>query len=1481
MEKQRLFNLVDNVSLRQGKRILRSLSIVAGLLLCAPPTAEAADSQSVKSGISLVSSAEKLESTTKEVTLFSMQVKGNSSLTVPKNSTTELSADYVETTGGKISLVNKRSSDWTAVSNGNITCGDITKNYIKIDLSSVLAVGDVINISDESKKFYITSSETKATTEYTVNGKYTVGDNLKGVSTIYIWWNAQADGIKSITVTREGSTKSYNVTASVNPSEGGSISIMNGETKVDSGTQVEEGTTLTFTASRNTFDNWVLVYWTVNGVKQEETGDKLTVKVTGETNVVANVKQVCYVWSTTYTNGTATVTVNGEPLKGETVDPGSKVVFTAYPDPGYKFVKWIEPDQNDKFLSSENPYVIESISLSRINARAIFEEEQISGTVYRWNDLGSQTYIDGVSEANGGIKFSSDYTKPAYMTIKPLARGFKVGDVVTIKGYCNSKNKSGIEIHATADGSSVFKTPALADNKTSNGSEYTFTITDDCDALYIGRFGGGTTYITSLTVERAKDEGKTRLEASFDGDNTITVVKKAGVENQTITLPKFTVKAGGKVLTADTDYTVSFISNDEDIAKYNSDEDNISILTTGTATIVATVTPVNTSLYERCTATYQVSVVDPVPLKVSTIDVTINTNDAKAEEPIVKVYDENDKLIDNSNYTLSYEVVNGTNVTIENGRIKVAGEERNWTEGKSTIKVTASPTDAFNAEGKYTEGSLTFTYEVNKGKKTPSFLSSFNGTTININKGNSRTITVPIIYNGEEVGQYFKYTYTSSASSVGTLKQSADANAKTLTFTSKAEGKTTITVSATPIDETNNGVNADGNDYTEEWNNPDNITFTINVGTYGTTTVGLNPSEIHMNVGQTSEAPDVTVAVGNNVLDDDKYSARWISNSPGVVKVDEQTGKLEAVSEGTANVRIIVNGDNLESTTAFLKVVIVDPAVYAVKSSASGETYQKNQVLTNTAGTLSVTLGGWMFPNKVTNLNEKYGTTTDVFGEGDWTKTASSSTAKITGFDAYVDSKNNQNARQENGSNAQVNSKKIYDTTFNDKGDVKDAMFNVPVSGSYLVFEPKTNGTVNAHIYQNGVFDKTMKNGKTVYQYRPQRRVFILDEAGKPVASEAQNQSPTGKPAGGHYNFSDYGWNLGTAPTNEADVMKHFKNLNDLKFTADGFENGVYESNLPTSLVPNAGADDKIEGSYGWCVLADAPVTYTFHVQAGKTYYLYNYGSKIGFYGFSFEEDENMKEKSLEYTQAGGNTIEATADNELTSVKIDRSFKAGVWSTCVLPFSLNKQQVDAIFGETYSSKAPNGTEIMYYDCVKDNTIYFHRHANNTIVAGKPFLIKPTKDVSSINTADVKNFPYVTVEKTEKPEDWCATSDYAWESDYNTMTVEPGSFYLTAAGKTKQLVGNSFTLKAFRGYLKAISSNAKGHSLAVGMSSSVDSDGATTIIEGLTIDANGNLVQSVADGKVYNVSGQVVSESSKDFDKLPSGVYIINGKKYLK
>lgn len=595
------------------------------------------------------------------------------------------------------------------------------------------------------------------------------------------------------------------------------------------------------------------------------------------------------------------------------------------------------------------------------------------------------------------------------------------------------------------------------------------------------------------------------------------------------------------------------------------------------------------------------------------------------------------------------------------------------------------------------------------------------------------------------------------------------------------------------------------------------------------------------------------------------------------------TGNLEAVNEGTGSVRVTVKGDNLETTTAFLTVYVDDPALYRAKEKENDGTivsYGNQKIMWNQNKTMEVTLGGWMFPTEKVP-------TPDYSDEGlsstyQWANTATLPKWKMAGFDRYVSGEKSKNARQENGSNAMPNSIRISKADFKTNvNTIRDKMFNVPCSGSYLVFNPVTTGTVTVHIFQNGAFDSGV--------YRPQRRVFVMDEEGNFVQSTASIANANGKPTGGIKSVESYMWDINpnganTAPT-LAQVRSHFKNLpTDFDMTSEKFQNNIYESNLTKDVAPNDAYDEKVPGSNGWCVLADSPVTYTFSVKPGKTYYLYNFGSKIGFYGFSFDEDETKPEvDEFTFNDDQTNTIKATEAGHVAKVTINRSMKAGVWTTCVLPFSLNVHQVDAIFGDTYKSGSENGTQILYFDRVEGNKVYFVRHAYNTIVAGKPFLIKPSKDVESINTAEVTDYPYVTIENT-KPEYWCSANGYVWASSYsNDMTVKEGDGFISNKdGSFKNFVGESGTLKGFRGYLKRLNTQAgaKPMMLQVVSSSNIDADnGGTTGIENLIITADGELMP--ANNRVYNINGQLVSEDASNFQSLPSGIYIINGKKYIK
>lgn len=1127
----------------------------------------------------------------------------------------------------------------------------------------------------------------------------------------------------------------------------------------------------------------------------------------------------------------------------------------------------IKPTDTNKYKETSATFAV------KVEKKQTPVDPTESGVIYDFTgSIGTTTDGTSCTTANNVITFSSNFSanEGKYITIKPKTGGFKAGDVITLNGYCDSPNRSGVIIYSDVNGSSIFKSNVLA-KSADGGSGFTYTIEKDCDALYLGRYGGGTTCLTSLQVERpASSSNKTRLTASFERNADVVVNT-----TKTATLPALTVKAGENILAAN-QYDVVYKSNAENVATLSGN--TITINSLGIATITATVTPKDANTYEGTTATYQLSVKAPSPLNVSVMDVTINTTDAEEEQPIIKVYGDNDKLLKlGQDYTLSYAVGGDNNVTVDaTGKflVKKNAENTAFIKGTSLITVTATPTASLGSN--YIAGTLQFSYSVSEGKIKPVFLESFKGITINLHQdATSRKIIVPLIYNGEDVSSYFKYTYTITPTGTASSVTGSELN-----YTPSTAGTYTVTVSATP------GQNGEDN-YGDVYDSPDAISFTLSVDRkYKTISVNPDPRSIKMDAGTTQVAPDLTVQIVDTkqTLGDTEYNVTWFSTSPGVVKVDAKTGKIEAVSEGTANIRVVVTGENLESTTALISVEVDDPAMYRVEN---GKTYGNQTRMWNQDRTLSVVLGGWLFPNPVATNGPESSPQQGPSAEGlsaasHWGPGASKAKWKLTGFDYYVVGDHNNNARQENGSNALPETTYIYSADFvKYKGTIKDKMFNVPCSGSFLEFNPATNGKVTAHIFQNGAFDTSNKKSS----YRPQRRVFVMDEAGNFVESTAHIESTNGKPTGGIKPVKTYTWDLDSKELTIEDVRSHFKGIPDtFDMTAEAFKNNVYESNLSTTLVPNAAAG-KGNGSMGWSVLADSPVTYTFNVKAGKTYYLYNFGSKIGFYGFSFDEDEiKPTVDQVNYdaeTANANNTVEKTADGHVAQVKIARKMVANRWTTCVLPFSLNRQQVDAIFGPAYSVTAKEGTQILYFDHIEGSKAYFVRHAYNTIVAGKPFLIKPTKDVESINTADVKDYPYVTIENTT-PEAWCESEGYVWTSSYNTMNIVKNDYFIGASdGKFKAYSANSGTVKGFRGFLKAnLPAGAKPVMLSISTSSITDgNDGETTGIEDLIITTAGELMP--ANSRVYNINGQLVSEDASSFQSLPSGIYIINGKKYIK
>lgn len=1030
------------------------------------------------------------------------------------------------------------------------------------------------------------------------------------------------------------------------------------------------------------------------------------------------------------------------------------------------------------------------------------------------------------------------------------------------------------------------------DDKTGTNRTYTYSSAQE-SVTFTNNDPNGNIYVSNITVNYTytSTDTKTQLVGTF----TNNIIGYEGTNG--IDIPALTVKAGETDL-SNSDYTVQYESSNPSAIKIENNK--INLLKPSEAVITATITPNDGSKYVACTATFIVSAKALLDLSVNVDDVYMFTNDENPTMPVVNVdalYGTGTKrLTAGTDYTYKYALkTDGKNLTISNNgqTITVAGSSRNYTAGDNVITVTVTPTESCKTKYHCKETAYDFTFNVTKaGEKTKPIIEFVDSAVLNTNiQEPGRQLNARVTANGEDITDYFNITYTTTENSIITINGN-----KLFTFTST--GKATMTITATPKPA-----------FSEQY---ETATKPVTITVKALKTLTVTPETIedqNLNTGKTFQIPELVVRVkeDNTLLDpDDDYVVTYISSSANVATIDKE-GIVTAFDEGTTTITIHisdVNTDaaskNYEYTEISFTVNVTDPTVFKVPNGQTD--YTSGKVLSTKDKKLYVTLGGWMFNTKKFTTDD-YGTVKEeTFGDESkgWGKKGEDGKWGITGTSSFspesfkylIEAGSTQNPRNEFASNCQPQSINVYNAKLEQQpSTLIDRMFNVPTSGSYLIFEPRTNGTVTATIMQNGVFD--VASNKPVY--RPQRRVFVLDEAGTLIQSTPKLEVTSGKFEKGQKDFTQYSWDIQNMKASKELLKAHFGIENFQSET--NFQNGVYECLVSNDILHNSAVEQGVnfKGAKGWSVMVPAPVTYTFNVKAGKTYYLYNFGSRIGLFGFSMKES-NPTVDVVEYKETENNTVTPTADGHVAKVSLDRKFAVGKWNSAVLPFSLNKQQVDAIFGQTYDKDHTDGTQILYFEKTEGKYVYYTRHAYNTIVAGKPFLIKPcgtdangnnvvTREGDNIvlNTEKITAFPYVTIEN-KSPEKWgrnAETADYYWHSAYNVQTVNPYDYYFNSEGSLVMREGYPANIQAFRGFLKKKNPNAPAKLFSVAYFNQLsDNSDIPSKIEGVMMDSNGQLLDFKADDVVYNLSGQVVTTDASSLYSLPKGIYIVNGKKYV-
>lgn len=292
----------------------------------------------------------------------------------------------------------------------------------------------------------------------------------------------------------------------------------------------------------------------------------------------------------------------------------------------------------------------------------------------------------------------------------------------------------------------------------------------------------------------------------------------------------------------------------------------------------------------------------------------------------------------------------------------------------------------------------------------------------------------------------------------------------------------------------------------------------------------------------------------------------------------------------------------------------------------------------------------------------------------------------------------------------------------------------------------------------------------------------------------------------------------------------------------------------------------------------------------------------------------------LDEDQEDGAYINAQAadDNKMLQksvVYLHRTMNAGKWNSLVLPISLNVGQVKSIFGDQVHISEFKGA----YDENHPQRIIFDPITANrndpdaiAIEEGKLYLVKPTADggmpqvqpektftyngktikvtnyytivgVTFKQQKDVKDINYsARVEGTKGSEEYGTAQQVQFVGTYvkcfDTNNIPANSYVLN---------GNNQGGTAGLWYYRMVETNTKGFR---GWLQSVQGQASKVFeyeIEGVVEQVNGNT--TAIDGieaaqqhsaNIYNLNGQLVRQGATSTEGLPSGLYIVGGKKLV-
>ena len=689
-----------------------------------------------------------------------------------------------------------------------------------------------------------------------------------------------------------------------------------------------------------------------------------------------------------------------------------------------------------------------------------------------------------------------------------------------------------------------------------------------------------------------------------------------------------------------------------------------------------------------------------------------------------------------------------------------------------------------------------------------------------------------------------------------------------------------------------------------------------------------------VNPSNNEPLPHNVLYVNGVHTDDTSYKFKYTSSSPHVASIDNDGNvTLHGIAGSTVITAELINDENKYDCDIYDQYafepsnrifssyeIVVKPDPNTSCRVEDNKEYTVGQTLYNGDKTVGVTLGGWTYNN-----GTYYGNTDSYTAKEPWEGHKFEKNADRNGYlansrkteeDVFHEFFNDAHATfSTNGSYAakseqlKVEGDNTYAATGNysapteNKSVANKTPWSLPCRGSHIKIEPTDAGLISVYVMQEGCVSHDAKDEPIDVTVK---KVYVADEKGeivKEVVADTKSKVAAQMWKDDGRARAEYRWNDPRFAYNTA-TMNSFLKINDFKTQWSFLDNW-----------PNPGMQQHVfklgNDEDGHVLITKGIVRYTFNVLPGKTYYIFSNTAKLGLAGFTFKKGIHAEyhkvkpdAKHDEWRATGvfddvssiakvelkdGENYSAPTDAKNAEVKLDRTFYKNYWNAICLPYSINRRQIEDVFGD--------GTMVVLMKNIdtSNKKVMFIEHANQDIIAGYPYLIFPTdkadtnKDdhsvIESITTratfgeADSPLFSVGTDEKTY-PGAEMQSDALVFKGTFTNTTLTEGSYVVTKKGVLSRILKNGMNIKPYRSYIyfNRVTANAKAISLQnMNVNGFENDEDNTTGIENLLFES-GILTHSA---DVYSIDGQLVRSKALNFNGLPKGVYIVNGKKYVK